>query len=58
MNEFVKSSYSRDDCVAVRRTAVVAVADSKEDFRTVLTASPDAWGAFLEGLDNGLPQAH
>ncbi|MDI5967342.1 DUF397 domain-containing protein [Streptomyces sp. SL13] len=55
--EWKKSSYSgaHGDCVEVRSpgTAAVAVRDSKDPQGPALSFSPQAWSAFVTGIDAG-----
>ncbi|TDC26652.1 DUF397 domain-containing protein [Streptomyces sp. 8K308] len=50
--DWVKSSYSGDDCVEAARSAVVAVRDTK-DRSSVITVPPAAWQAFLGAVRTG-----
>ena len=53
-----KSSYSgaHGDCVEVRAPglAAVAVRDSKDPQGPALTFSPQAWSAFVSGVETGV----
>lgn len=50
--DWVKSSYSGDDCVEAARSTVVAVRDTKDTAR-VITVPSASWQALLDAVSTG-----